>query len=87
VKLDLARAVDQIQEGRLSRAAPRRDPPGDTVALLRFLARLQVLVGAQHRRDGLDVGEGVGEGARVGRAQPLALGAALGDQLGEAVFR
>src|ERR1700722_799229 len=86
VELDLAGAVDEVEEGRLARAAPRRNPPGDAMALVRFLAGLEMLVGRRDRRDGLDIGERVRESAWIGRAQPLALGAALGDQLGQAVF-
>ena len=58
----------------------------DAVALVGFLAHLQVLIGTEHRCDRLDARERVGEGARVSLAQPLALRAALGDQLGEAVL-
>ncbi len=86
VQLDLAAAVDKVEEGCLARAAPSRDSSGDTMALIRFRAGLQVLVGRRDRRDRLNARERVRECARIGRAQPLALGAALGDQLRQAVF-
>jgi hypothetical protein len=81
VQLDLPAAVDEVQEGRPARAAPREDPAGDPVIVLGLLAALQLLVGGKHIRDRLGVREGVRERARVGLAQALGLGAPLGDQL------
>ena len=86
VQLDLAGAIDEIQERSLAGAAPRRDAARDAVALVGFSAVLKVLVGDQNRVDRLDVGEGVRKRAVVLRAQAFTLGAPLGDQLVQAVF-
>ncbi len=47
VQLDLAGAVDEVQERGLAGAAPRGEPPGDAVALLGLLAGRR---GARRRR-------------------------------------
>jgi hypothetical protein len=38
VQLDLACAVDEVEEGGLARAPPRGDPAGDPVGILGLLA-------------------------------------------------
>ena len=38
VQLDLAGAVDEVEERGLARAAPRGDPAGDAVCVLGLLA-------------------------------------------------
>ena len=63
VQLDLAGAVDEVEERGLARTAPRGDAPGDAMVLLGLLAGLQMLVGVEDRRDRLDVRERVGERA------------------------
>ena len=55
------------------------------MVLLGLLARLQVLVCAEHGGDRLDILERVWERARVIASQPLRLLAALGDEPLEAV--
>ncbi len=85
VQLDLAAAVDEIEERGLAGAAARGDAPGDAVGILGLLPHLQLLVGGAHLCDRLDVREGVGGDLGALRAQALRLGAALGDQLGQAV--
>ena len=85
VQLDLARAVDEVEERGLARAPPRGDPAGDAVGILGLLAGGQVGVGVEDRRDRLCCGERVGERLRVGLLQPVCLRAALGDQLVQAV--
>ena len=81
VQLDLAGAIDEVEERGLAGAAARGDASRDAVALVGFLAGLQVLVGGQDRVDRLDARERVRERARVGFAHALGLRAALGDQL------
>ncbi len=82
VQLELAGAVDQVQERGPTGPAARGEPAGDAVALVGFLTGRQVLVGREDRVDRLDVRERVGEGGVVAVAQPLSLLPALGDQLG-----
>src|SRR6202161_3385615 len=78
VELDLAGAIDEVQERCSTGAAACRDPTGDAMALVRFLAGLQVLVGRNDRRDRLDVGGSVRERGWVGRAHALAAWGAVG---------
>ncbi len=85
VELDLAAAVNEVEEARPAAPADRQDASGHAVAVVGLLAGLQVLVVRQHPLDRLDVRELVGEGLGVGLPQPLTLGAALLDQLLQAV--
>ena len=45
MKLDLAAAVDEVDERRLAVAPPGRDSPGDSIGVLGLLARLELVVG------------------------------------------
>ena len=47
VELDLARAVDEIEERGLARIPPRGDPAGDAVFVLGLLTVREVLVGGE----------------------------------------
>ncbi len=57
VQLDLAAAVDQVEERGLAGAAAGGDAPGDAMGVLGLLADLQVLVGGAHVSDRLDPGK------------------------------
>ena len=81
MQLDLAGAVDQVQERRPAGPAARREPTGDAVALVGFLTGGQVLVGRQDRVDRLDAANAWGKARVVALAQPLELRPPLGDQL------
>ncbi len=85
VQLDLAGAVDEVEERGLAGASAGGEATGDTMAVVGLLAHLQVLVGGANVRYRLDVGVGVGRYVRARLAQPLRLGAPLGDQRGQAV--
>ncbi len=86
VQLDLAGAVDEVEERRLAGAAARGEPPGDAVALVGLLAGRQVLVGGAGRpRSARRRRTRSGNALGLGLAQPLRLRPPLGDQLGQAV--
>ena len=85
VQLDLAGPVDEIEERSLAGAPPRGDPTRNPVGVFGLLARGQVDVGVENRRDRLYAGERVGESLGVGLLQPVRLRAPLGDQLRQAV--
>jgi hypothetical protein len=65
VQLDLAGAVNEVEERGAAGAAPRREASGDTMDLLGLLAVGQVRVGGEERLDRLDAREAVRERAGV----------------------
>src|SRR5215218_4714988 len=81
VKLDPAGAVGEVDERRLSVAAPRDDSTGDAVVVVRLLTAAERVVRGVHRGDvdpALEVGR---ERIDAARAQALELLAALREDM------
>ena len=80
VQLDLAAAVDEVEERRLAVAAARGQPPREPVGVLGLIAGLEALVAGQHLGDRRVIPEARRERIHAGLAKLVELLPPLGEQ-------
>ncbi len=73
VQLDLAAAIDEVEEGGAACAPARGEPPGDAMDVLGLLTGLEVGIGVEDLPAGLDSGKSIWE-VLTARLGPQALG-------------